>query len=365
MGAYTINNYFYKPALGASGQSEMDTYDGALDTTDGIIKRLADHLTITTITTTHTMTVAEAGTVLVSASSAYTITLPTAVGNQGLIYHFIKTDSNYNLITIDGDGTETINYENSTGAPCLTYLRVNTHCAEVTMTSDNANWQVSNEQIGQVPYAYIYTSADMLDLVSALITPLIFDTETTDTGSNFNSSTWISGTATATSANHLVDTTNNQFTAHMVGWRIKNTTDTTYAYITAYNSTSDVTVSSDIFVDGEGYELPNSKFVVPVSGYYGVKYSIRWKTGTVVADKVYDGFIYKEVGTDLNSIKSINNVHSSNTGYMMNGDYVVLHFDAGSDEITIKARQTTGVDTVDIGEGDYSTYVVIRLISKD
>lgn len=45
MGAYTSNNYFYKPALGAFGAVEKGYYDSALDATDLIIKSCANLLT--------------------------------------------------------------------------------------------------------------------------------------------------------------------------------------------------------------------------------------------------------------------------------------------------------------------------------
>jgi len=63
-----------------------------------------------------------------------------------------------------------------------------------------------------------------------------------------------SSTATATTANHLIDT-NGQFTAKDVGKTIYNSTDKTTAKITAYTSSSDVTLDTDIMVNGENYEI--------------------------------------------------------------------------------------------------------------
>ena len=34
MGSNTTNNYFYKPDLGASGQTELDSFNAGLDTSD-------------------------------------------------------------------------------------------------------------------------------------------------------------------------------------------------------------------------------------------------------------------------------------------------------------------------------------------
>ncbi|MBW2645080.1 MAG: hypothetical protein JRE23_02675 [Deltaproteobacteria bacterium] len=141
-------------------------------------------------TTTATLTVAEAGLVLVSASSPYTITLPTAVGNAGLTYHFKKTDANYNLITLDGNGTETFNYENADGVPKETYARLNTYCAEVTVVSDGSNWQVKDEALGQVPECLAYLSAQQLNIIHKTWTDVHLNAEFYDIGSNFNTGTY-------------------------------------------------------------------------------------------------------------------------------------------------------------------------------
>jgi len=63
------------------------------------------------------------------------------------------------------------------------------------------------------------------------------------------------GSSTSTSIGHLVDTSNLQFVAGDVDKVIHNTTDNTYAVITAYTSTSDVTLSKDIMASGESYAI--------------------------------------------------------------------------------------------------------------
>ncbi len=66
------------------------------------------------------------------------------------------------------------------------------------------------------------------------------------------------GNASSTSAGHLVDATKAQFTASDVGKEIYNTSDKTWAIVTAYNSTSDLTLSDDIMASGEHYEIYNA-----------------------------------------------------------------------------------------------------------
>jgi len=64
-----------------------------------------------------------------------------------------------------------------------------------------------------------------------------------------------SGEATATTASHLIDTTNNQFVAGDVGKTVYNSTDKTTAKVTAYNSASDLTLDTDIMASGESYYI--------------------------------------------------------------------------------------------------------------
>ena len=317
---------------------------------------------VTAKTTTATLTEAEAGTILVSAAGgAYTITLPTASGNTGLTYHFIKTDANYTLITLAADGAETFNYENSTGAPVATYARLNTYCAEVTVVSDGANWQVIDEAMGQVPYCKVYINEDQLNITNAIETFQIdLDTLIIDIGSNFDNSTWISSTATSTSAGHLVDSTA-PFTSAMLKTRVKNTTDGTVTYITVVNSATDVTVRDDIFASGEAYIIKNAKFVCPVSGIYSIDYMVTIHYNSVIADKVYTGYLYKNA-----SYVSTANTQASvaNNGIDMIC-HVFLDFDK-DDYMQLRVAHWAGNNTPDVrGGSEGFTYMIIRLISKD
>ncbi|MCK4464385.1 MAG: hypothetical protein KAU83_01640 [Bacteroidales bacterium] len=172
----------------------------ASSTSANLISTLSDEIgagkarfdtSVTTKNGAGAISVAEAGKILVSAGAGYTLTLPTASGNTGLEYHFIKTDANYNLITLDASGAETFNYENSTSAPILTYIRLNTYCAEVTIVSDGTNWQVINEVMGQVPECLAYLSSNQNNIVHQTNTTVELDAEAYDIGSNFNIGTHI------------------------------------------------------------------------------------------------------------------------------------------------------------------------------
>lgn len=64
-----------------------------------------------------------------------------------------------------------------------------------------------------------------------------------------------SGTATATTASHLIDTTSAQFESGDVGKTVYNSTDKTTAKITVYTSASDVTLDTDIMAADESYYI--------------------------------------------------------------------------------------------------------------
>lgn len=63
------------------------------------------------------------------------------------------------------------------------------------------------------------------------------------------------GTTTGTSTSKLIDSSANFTTTTKVGMRIKNTTDTTYTYITAVDSDTQLSINDDIFTASEGYEI--------------------------------------------------------------------------------------------------------------
>ena len=124
---------------------------------------------------------------------------------------------------------------------------------------------------------------------------IIFETEDEDRQNEFDSSVK-TGTASATSANHLVDATLSPFVAGDVGKKVWNTTDNTYTYITVFNSTSDVTVANDIFILGEGYKVYFSKFTATENGAYFVNASVQ-PNGNLGDGNYFEVNIYKNGAT--------------------------------------------------------------------
>ena len=201
----------YLKSNGAAAAPTFSTPSGAGDalTTDGLDQfaattsaelagvisdeigagKLRFDTSVTAKTTTATLNVNEAGTILVSAASAYTITLPTPVDNVGLTYKVKKTDFNYNLITMATTAGQFM-YENADSALKDTYPRLNTGGAEATFIADGSNWQVVDEAMGQVPEmkACLITAAQ-LNLVHGTNTLVELNHEVYDIGSNFSTDT--------------------------------------------------------------------------------------------------------------------------------------------------------------------------------
>jgi parallel beta-helix repeat protein len=72
-----------------------------------------------------------------------------------------------------------------------------------------------------------------------------------------------SGTTTSTVANKLVESGQNFLTTVKVGMVIKNTTDTTYTYVTAVDSDTQLSVANDIMPTGKAYTIYTNMYGNP------------------------------------------------------------------------------------------------------
>jgi len=97
----------------------------------------------TTKTVTETLTITECGFIKLTAGAPYTLYLPTAIGNGGRYYLFLKSDANTNLITLDANGAETIDGQ-------LTYTGLNYQYACVIFRSNGAEWSIVGRTIKNV-----------------------------------------------------------------------------------------------------------------------------------------------------------------------------------------------------------------------
>ena len=73
----------------------------------------------------------------------------------------------------------------------------------------------------------------------------------------FSESIVDSGTADGTTTNKLIESGQNFTSTVSAGDWVRNTTDETYAYVNSVDSDTQLTLSKDIIVSGEGYEISN------------------------------------------------------------------------------------------------------------
>lgn len=105
---------------------------------------------IATKTTTYTATAKDDVILCDGTSASFTVTLPAAANNQGKIFRIKKIDTdNTKLITIDGNGAETID-----GA---TTLILRSYLESVEIVSDGTNWRILSRN-NAVPTFQTFTS---------------------------------------------------------------------------------------------------------------------------------------------------------------------------------------------------------------
>ncbi len=115
-----------------SGQSGKYLTTNGTDTSWG--SQTAVGLSVVSKTTTYTATTSDDVILASTAGGAYTITLYASSGNSGKVLRFKKTTSDFSVLTIDGNGSETIDG--------VTTTTLNTFGEEVTLVCDGSNWFV-------------------------------------------------------------------------------------------------------------------------------------------------------------------------------------------------------------------------------
>lgn len=113
-----------------------------------------------------------------------------------------------------------------------------------------------------------------------------------------------SGTTDSTSADHLIQSGQNFETTIKVGMIVHNTTDDTFANVTAVNSDTDLTIDSDIIISGENYVI-----------YKTPKLPDGWVEcdGTAIsdADSPYNGVNSPDLNGDSNTQRFLRGATSS------------------------------------------------------
>lgn len=143
------------------------------------------------------------------------------------------------------------------------------------------------------------------------------------------------GTADDTEANKLHDA-DGGFASGDVGAEIWNTTDNTYATVTAFVDSGELTLDADIMVDTETYVLFHSRFTATEDGIYFVNGSVYF------ASPVTDSYV--SVGLYKNGANAaIARYHTSSTGVITPGIGTFLQLVA-TDYIELFAYHNCGGD---------------------
>jgi len=183
------------------------------------------------------------------------------------------------------------------------------------------------------------------------------------------------GAATSTTANKLVDSTQNFETTAQVGSFIKNTTDSTTASVTAIDSDTTLSISSDIMASGENYILFAKPYVVfelseLVRDFMETEYNnyatdtlwidaditIYDSTGTIVQVNSQDvntstflgidGYGYFEDGTNPRSVQYTTPMvlQHNTTVYYNDGADIKIPIYAEAETVTATLTSTAGAD---------------------
>jgi len=198
------------------------------------------------------------------------------------------------------------------------------------------------------------------------------------------------GTTTATTANKLVDSTQNFQTTAQVGSFIKNTTDSTTASVTAIDSDTTLSISSDIMASGENYILFAKPYVVfelselardfMETEYNNYATDTLWidaditiydSTGTIVQVNSQDtntssflgidGYGYFEDGTNPRSVKYTTPMvlQHNTTVYYNDGADIKIPIYAEAQTVTATLTSSAGADIYwDNADDFWDTYNV-------
>ena len=156
--------------------------DGAFDTQASL------YTTTSAKTTTYIVLTSDNGTLFLGDASggAFTFTLPTAASAaDGFRIGFKKTDSSVNALTIDGNGSETID-----GATTIT---VDNQFDEVLLVTDGTTWHIAGKKGFEGPVSrFLVEQANQTNFTgdNTDYTITFTGTEIVDNGADFASSTF-------------------------------------------------------------------------------------------------------------------------------------------------------------------------------
>lgn len=276
------------------------------------------------------------------------------------------------LVTIDNAGTVGISQGVEAGSPtapnyptynkmviCEVYNRVGE--TSIKTSDDTINGYIYNDSrrflfTGQAFNSRVSAKSTLgLQVTGTDLVPIDFDTENYDDAGDFDNANK-TGTNTSTSANHLIDNVSNQFVAADVGRFVYNQVTLKYAKITALNSSSDVTIDTDIFpASPVGYNLFGSTFTAPGSGFYLVTIN-AWLTGAVADGSLFGVVVETTAGSGSTGTSG----YAATT--VMSGLTFsnVIKLSAGN-TLIFKIQGAAG-QTVVIDNGTFGTHVTVTLL---
>lgn len=164
-----------------------------------------------------------------------------------------------------------------------------------------------------------------------------------------------SGTADATEASKLHDA-DGGFEATDVGKKVYNTIDKTYATVTAFVDSGELTLDTDIMADGEEYELYWSRFTATESGAYLAIGLAGYTSSQIVADKKYYTAVFKNGAPYAKAA-----IHASHAGSMLCLCNEVINLDA-NDYIDLRVYHSAG-DTIYTDYGIGGLFLTVHKLS--
>ena len=181
----------------------------------------------------------------------------------------------------------------------------------------------------------------------------------------------LSGTTTSTTASKLVDSSGLFVTKGIkIGDRITNTTDTTYATVTAIDSATTLSVSADVFISGETYTI--SRGVLIVSGTTtstttsklvdsSEKFTNRISAGDKVRNTTDNTEAYVTAIDDANTLSLSANIMASGEDYIISESPQRVINNRIREKYRILALWTDKTTAVKASEAIASTYSALRI----
>lgn len=105
------------------------------------------NLNVVSKTTTYTATTSDDVILVDTSGGAWTLTLYAASGNSGKVLRVVKTTSDTNALTIDGNASETING--------FANIKLNYQFDEVTIVCDGTNWNIISQTKAPIVTKYL------------------------------------------------------------------------------------------------------------------------------------------------------------------------------------------------------------------